>query len=134
MEDAAAPTKPREALDLEQDIKENEIKLRLLKPRAFEIVEAEDVARAKKLNREITGTNALHTQEELRVEKLKAGIKKVIWKDQARLEEIYPDSARTEVKYSKQDEAKKALGVITAVGDKLSRSDSDALTKIVKES
>ena len=40
------PQKPREATQLEKEIKDNEIKLRLLKPRSLELLEADEAAAA----------------------------------------------------------------------------------------
>jgi len=40
------PQKPREASELEREIKDNEVKLRLLKPRAIELLEAEEATKA----------------------------------------------------------------------------------------
>ena len=132
-EEQDAPTKPREAFDLEKDIKENEVKLRLMKARPFEIIQAEDAARAKKLNREPKGTNELNAQEEQRVEQQKDMLRKVIRKDQGRLEEIFPESARVALIEHKKQESEKALGIIRSMGDQLGKADGEALAKIVKD-
>ena len=59
-EESEAPFKPKEAIDLEKDIKEMEIKLRSVKARPFEIVEAEENTRATKLGREAKAKNELN--------------------------------------------------------------------------
>ena len=56
----------------------------------------------------------------------------MIKKDQARLEEVYPEAQKAKVKEAKQAEAQKALNVMATAGDKLSKEDAKSLTKIIK--
>ena len=121
VEAAAVTEKPREAIDFEKTIKDNEIKLRLVKARPLEILESEEATRASKLNKAAKGSNELNDIEEKRVQNDQDNLKKLIRKDQAKLQVVFSDSDRASYKEYKKEEAEKALGVITSMGDKLGK-------------
>ena len=110
------PTKPREANDLEQAIKDNEVKLRLMKPRNPDLLEADEIEKAEKLQRNPTSIAELVADEEEKITKQKEAIKKQIKKDQDRLDEIFPESARALIKEQKLKEANKALSSMATKG------------------
>jgi len=86
---------------LEKEIKDSEIKLRLMKPKAIELLEADEAQKASKAKREPLDATALSSAEHERVTKEKDDLSQKIKKDQARLEEVYPDSAKAAVKEAK---------------------------------
>lgn len=105
----------------------------MLKPKSIELLEADEAEKASKSKTAPTGTQELGSNEEERVSQAKEALKNTIKKDQARLEEVFPDTAKAAIKEHKQKEAQKALNAMSTMGSKLSPGEAHTFIKIIKE-
>jgi regulator of replication initiation timing len=88
------PSKPQEAIILEAEIKKMKKQLASIKQKTYSDLETEEQLRASYENRALLFPKEMIEEEESRVNKERADLKREIKSDEARLEEVYPEAVR----------------------------------------